>query len=199
MYKRQQRTVEKANTPLILVMQRVHELDPTGWLLSIAKPDRVRHICLPAEVSDLVSPPELRKYYENGGGLLDPKRLSREVMEEKRTVLGSLGYAGQYEQNPHTPGGNIIREDWFQFINPEEFALLRSNQPIVFFGDTAYTADKANDPSGFIATCKIGQNLYITHAAWVRKEFPDLVRWLPDYVRSQGYTCLLYTSPSPRD
>ncbi|MBR6250106.1 MAG: phage terminase large subunit, partial [Bacteroidales bacterium] len=39
-----------------------------------------------------------------------------------------------------------------------------------------------------IATCKIGNDLYITHGETVRMRFPDLLRHIPEYVRSHGYT-----------
>ena len=34
-----------------------------------------------------------------------------------------------------------------------------------------------NDPSGILAACKIGNQLYIYHAQKVWKKFPDLIRF----------------------
>ena len=59
---------------------------------------------------------------------------------------------------------------------------------MVFFLDTAYTDKTSNDPSGIIATCKIGGDLYVTHAAKVNMKFPDLLRFIPDYTRQHGYS-----------
>ena len=179
------RKVDKANTPTITIMQRLHEMDVTGYLLSI-KREKIKHICLPAEASDNVKPAELRGRYV--AGLLDPVRLSREVLDEQRTDLGSRGYAGQYEQNPVADGGNIIKKEWFQYINPADFARLHRNEPIIFFADTAYTDKTDNDPTGIIATCKIDNCLYITNARKWRLKFPDLIKALPPYVQANGYT-----------
>lgn len=179
------RKVDKKNTPTITIMQRLHELDVTGYILE-KKGEKVRHICLPAELTDSVKPLEYRRKYING--LLDPVRLSREVLEEQRTDLGSRGYAGQYEQSPVATGGNIIQKDWFQFIHHVDFGRLRRNEPIIFFADTAYTDKAENDPTGVIATCKIGNDLYVTHAKKVLMKFPDLIRFLPQYVKANGYT-----------
>jgi predicted phage terminase large subunit-like protein len=62
------------------------------------------------------------------------------------------------------------------------------NEPITFFADTAYTEKTENDPSGVIGTCKIGNDLYITCAKKVYMKFPELIRFMPDYVRANGYT-----------
>lgn len=56
------RKVDKKNTPMVTIMQRLHDDDVTGYLLK-KKGDKIRHICLPAEVSDRVNPPELKERY----------------------------------------------------------------------------------------------------------------------------------------
>ena len=181
------RKVNKANTPTVTIMQRLHEEDVTGYLLK-KKGENIRHICLPAEDSENVKPAELRKYYING--LLDPSRLGRSVLDEAKTDLGSRGYAGQYSQAPSVDGGNIIKENWFRRISFADFRALRFKEPIHFFLDTAYDSRNRktdNDPSGIIAACKIKNNIYITHANKVWKTFPELLRFLPEYMYANDY------------
>ena len=185
------RKVDKANTPVVTIMQRLHEDDVTGYLLK-KKGDSpgkdqghggIRHICLPAELSDDVKPAELRERYVDG--LLDPVRLPRTVLDEARTDLGSRGYAGQYAQRPTAAGGNIIKEGWFRHISLSEFRALHFREPIHFFLDTAYNKKQKgrdNDPSGIRGACKIRNQIYITCAQKVYKEFPDLIRFLPDFM-----------------
>jgi predicted phage terminase large subunit-like protein len=179
------RKVDKANTPIITIMQRLHEMDVTGYLLSI-KGDRIKHICLPAELSGNVRPASLRSQYISG--LLDPVRLSREVLEEQKTDLGSRGYAGQYEQNPVAEGGNIIKKEWFKYIHSSDFVRLHREEPVHFFVDTAYTDKAENDPTGIIATCRIGSDMYIASARKWNLKFPDLIKMLPVYAQANGYT-----------
>lgn len=176
------RKVDKANTPVVTIMQRLHEDDVTGYLLK-KNGDNIRHICLPAEESENVLPSELRQYYVDG--LLDPVRLPRPVLDEARTDLGSRGYAGQYDQRPAAAGGNIIKEGWFRHISLSEFRALHYHEPVHFFLDTAYNKKQKgrdNDPSGILGACKIRNNIYITCAQKVYKEFPDLIRFLPDFM-----------------
>lgn len=181
------RKVNKANTPTVTIMQRLHEEDVTGYLLK-KKGDNIRHICLPAEDCENVKPAELRKYYING--LLDPNRLGRSVLDEAKTDLGSRGYAGQYSQAPSVDGGNIIKENWFRRISFADFRALRFKEPIHFFLDTAYDRRNQktdNDPSGIIAACKIKNNIYITNAKKVWKTFPELLRFLPEFLYANDY------------
>ena len=179
------RKVDKKNTPTLTIMQRLHELDVTGYILA-KKSEKVKHICLPAEISDNVKPAELKKKYVNG--LLDPVRLSSDVLTEQLVDLGSRGYAGQYDQNPVAAGGNIVKKEWFQYIHRTDFDRLRRKEPIIFFADTAYTDKTENDPTGIIATCKIGNDLYITHGKKVSMKFPELIRFIPKYVEANGYS-----------
>lgn len=181
------RKVDKANTPVVTIMQRLHEEDVTGYMLK-KKGENIRHICLPAEDCDDVKPAELRKNYIDG--LLDPKRLNRTVLQEAMVDLGSRGYAGQYMQTPSADGGNIIKENWFRRISYADFRALRFKEPIHFFLDTAYDEKKKktdNDPSGIIAACRIKNSIYITHAKKVWKEFPELLKFLPEYLYANDY------------
>ena len=181
------RKVDKANTPVITVMQRLHQEDVTGYQLK-KKGDTIRHICLPAEVSDNVKPAELKEKYING--LLDPVRLNRTTLEEAKIDLGSLQYAGQYEQSPMVDGGNIVKEDWFRKISMVDFMALRFREVMHFYLDTAYGKKKKNDndPSGILAACKIRNNIYLFDAQKVYKEMPDLLRFLPEYVYAHEYS-----------
>jgi predicted phage terminase large subunit-like protein len=180
------RKVDKRNTPMITIMQRLHEDDVTGYLLK-RKGEMIRHICLPAELSDRVNPEALKAKYVNG--LLDPVRLSREVIAEAHVDLGSRGYAGQYGQNPVADGGNIIKAGWFGKIPLSHFLSIRGHTPVHFFIDTGYDEKKAsdNDPSGIIAACMIQGRMYISGGQKVYKEFPDLCRFIVEYARNNGY------------
>jgi predicted phage terminase large subunit-like protein len=181
------RKVDKANTPVVTIMQRLHEDDVTGYMLK-KKGENIRHICLPAEDCNDVKPSYLREKYVDG--FLDPKRLNRTVLEEAKVDLGSRGYAGQYMQTPSDAGGNIIKEGWFRKISYADFRALRYKEAVHFFLDTAYDERKKktdNDPSGIIAACKIKNNIYITHAKKVWKSFPDLLRFLPEYMYANDY------------
>jgi predicted phage terminase large subunit-like protein len=105
------RCVSQAVTPLWLVMQRLAIDDPTGERLNRVGGVRCKHICLPAEISDEVSPKIFRNKYKDG--LLDPNRLPRYILRTKKAELGEFGYAGQFEQRPIPISGGMFKVDKF--------------------------------------------------------------------------------------
>src|SRR5690606_29480431 len=135
----------------IMVMQRLHHNDPAGdWLRR--KGDRLRHICLPGEVSKHVKPEHLKDYYVDG--LLDPVRLSRESLEKIKSDLGSYGYAGQIGQQPSPEDGEIWRSGWIIPVPDHE---MPSRYEMSNYGtdwDTAYTKSEKNAASAYIVSGK---------------------------------------------
>lgn len=99
---------------MMLVMQRLAQNDPTGYLKERYKgTKRIQHICLPAEDSQEVQPPELRAIYKRNGGLLNPVQLPTTTLAEKELDLGPFGYAGQYGQTPIARGGTMFDVEVF--------------------------------------------------------------------------------------
>jgi len=181
------RKVDKEVTVTVLIMQRLSENDPTGHLLS-KKGKRIRHIRLPAEVKDGPEPAELSRYYVDG--LLDPKRLSNDVLDEARIDLGAAGYAGQFAQRP-VPAGGLIWQKWFIEV-PDH--LFPSKQFMTQYGtdwDTAYTKDDDNAASAYVTSGKIGSKIYIDDFGWDWLEYPKLIAWMktkpsPHYIEAKA-------------
>lgn len=169
----------------IIIMQRLHQKDLTGYLLADS-PENYRHICLPATVSQLVKPDFLTEYYQNG--LLDPIRLSRKELSNFRKVLGSVGYSGQYDQTPSPDEGGIIKTEWFDIIDPRELKRDVNESPICFCIDPAYTKNHENDPSAILTCFMQNNHLYIldVHEVWM--EFPDLIKHITSHVQKYHYT-----------
>lgn len=115
------RKIDKQVTVTILVMQRLHELDPSGKMLDKMKAGKkkVRHICLPGEIfeektRDLVRPSCLQLYYKDG--MLDPIRMGANVLDELKADLGQYGYAGQIGQSPSPPGGGMFKSENIEIV-----------------------------------------------------------------------------------
>lgn len=109
----------------IIVQQRLHTKDLTGFMLDKVKADkddglRVEHISLPATLNDMVQPKELVKEYEERDGLLFPARLTKQRLRRSAKALGPYGYAGQYQQRPSPEGGGKIKRHWFPIIHRHE-------------------------------------------------------------------------------
>lgn len=164
----------------LFIMTRWHEDDLAGRILK-REPDKWTVLKIPA----------LRETSEDGndfdprevGEALWENRHSRErLLEQKKR--SERNFSALYQQNPTIEGGNIIKEKWFRRITKADYHALHFHEPIHFFLDTAYNKKQKsdNDPSGIIGACKIRNNIYITCAQKVYKEFPDLIRYLPDFM-----------------
>jgi len=123
------RKTDKEVSCTIWIGQRLHEDDPPGHLLANKKLS-LKHICLPADISDpfyaaLVNPPELKEYYVDG--LLDPVRFNRKVLENLTAQLGQYGAAAQLGQNPSPPEGGMFKVDRFVIIDrlPPEVSIVK--------------------------------------------------------------------------
>lgn len=132
------RMVNKNTTVTILVMQRLHQNDPTGHLLKI-RGKSIKHICLPGEIKNyakLVQPPEWIKYY-SPEGLLDVNRLDWKALNEF-LLYGQYTYGSQIGQDPVPLGGGMFKVDNIAVLTHVPEAHLIAEQ--VRYWDKAGTA-----------------------------------------------------------
>lgn len=181
------RKKDKQNTPTILIMQRLHEEDPTGMILEVMKDD-VEHICLPAELSNEVRPESAKQMYVDE--LLDPKRLSKSILEGQRKILGTVGYAQQFLQKAVPQEGALLKRIWFsKRISHANFLRNVKSQgtTINYYMDTAYTEKQKNDPTLILATTYFDGHLYLVATEKKRMEFPELLKFIPTFVHQHGF------------
>ena len=169
----------------IVIMQRLHENDLTGMLLD-KEPHNWEYICMPAEVSDIVRPKELKNNYVDG--LLFPQRLSRTTLESFKLGLGSYGYSGQYSQIPSPSEGGIFKGEWFNIIKELPNNLRASDLKWDFYLDTAYTNKQENDATAMLCAAFHNNYLYIREVRAVRLEFPELIKEIESFAMMNGYT-----------
>lgn len=145
----------------ILVMQRVHIDDPTGKELRERK-GKYNLICLPAEDSDKVHPPELRKFYVNG--IFDPKRLDKEIIEDTKKIKGTWKYNALYLQDPKDQSGGIIKREWWKFYYelPKKFDFMMQSWDMNFKGQEPGKKKKLSYVVGTVWG-KLGPNAYLIY------------------------------------
>jgi len=169
----------------IIVMQRLHQEDLSGYLMD-TRPERHKHICIPAEIGPQLSPKELEVNYIDG--LFWSDRFNRGALQDYKVSLGSNQYAGQLQQIPSPEEGGIIKRDWFDIVEANTLTRNPLTEPIEFFVDGAYTAKTENDPSGLMA-CFVKNNfIYILNVTEVWLEFPQLCEFIGKYAHGNAYT-----------
>lgn len=110
-----QRKKDARITPVDMVMQRLHQDDPSAWMIQNTN---VKHFRIPATTEFEIYPPELAKFYKDG--LMDPIRLPKKVLDEKRQpmALGEWGYATQFGQTPVPLSGGAFKTDLLRWGVP---------------------------------------------------------------------------------
>lgn len=180
---------DQAKSAIVVVMQRLHEDDVSGVILS--NDMGFEHLCLPMEFE-----PDRRCETSIGfadprtkeGDLLDPVRFSRKVVEGLKRDMGSFAWAGQYQQRPSARGGGIIKRENWRLWDDDAARLNDLKASTVFppmlavIGslDTAYTTKEQNDPSAFtlwgIWKDRTGRKRLMLMYAWAeRLELHELV------------------------
>ena len=165
----------------IIIMQRIHENDLSGFLLDRETRLNYNHICIPATEDGNVKPKKLIQFYEDG--YFWKERFGKEVLDDYKTALGTYGYAGQLMQTPTPIDSGMVKSSWFKISKNKV-----ENATINFVIDPAYTANQKNDPSALLAYTYKDNVWQIVDCINVHKEFPELVRYIPQWVQKNGYT-----------
>jgi predicted phage terminase large subunit-like protein len=189
------RKVDKAITPMILIMQRLHQDDPTGHILTKQKAN-IRHVCLPGEIKNYaqyVRPAELVTEYKDD--LLDPIRMPANVLEDMRMDMGQYGYAGQIGQNPVPPGGGMFQVDHFQIIDaPPNMADVAQT---VRYWDKAGT-ERGGAYTAGVRMSRLKNNRLVVwdckHGQWSTDERERIIR---ETAEADGSQVLIYHEQEP--
>lgn len=155
-------------TPVIVIMQRLHEDDMSGFLLDGGSGEDWEHLCMPA-LDDNQNP-------------LWPAKHSFDELEAIRQA-DRYTFAGQYMQTPSPDEGGEWRKDWFQIINKSE---LPTGIKWECFIDGAYTKDTKNDPTGIQIAGKSGNDLYILSSIDKYLEMPELTKFIKPHLQASG-------------
>jgi predicted phage terminase large subunit-like protein len=172
-----------ASSAIVVVMQRIHEHDVSGLILSDADKLGYVHLMLPMEYEpergcDSPYYPDKRT---NDGELLFPERFPAEVVERDKKIMmikaGSQAVAGQFQQRPAARGGNIIRGEWFG-----RYTVQPQIQYTMIFADTAQKTAERHDYSVF-QCWGVGHDskLYLIDQIRGKWEAPDLKRRAEDF------------------
>lgn len=125
----------------VLIMQRVHEDDPSGNFISDGG---WTHVSLPGEfLVDTVIPNPLGKadWVIKAGTLLDPVRGNKMVLDQQLKDMGESAYAGQIMQNPAPAEGGMVKWHWFKFYEDRPFGF----DAIIQAWDTAIKVETEHD------------------------------------------------------
>lgn len=162
---------DPSNTPIILIMQRVHEKDLAGWLLAGCNGEEWERISLDA-ICETADDPLGREI----GAPLWPEKHTTEMLEQMRGA-NSYVFSAQYQQRPSPLGGGIIRGEWFKRYRILPHLVYRK-----IFADTAQKTKEHNDYSVFQCWGKGADGYaYLIDQIRGKWEAPELKRRAVDF------------------
>jgi len=159
--------VNDSNTPIIVIMQRLHEEDLSGFLLSGGSGEDWEHLCLPA--------------LDENNNPLYPEKHTFEELEQIRQA-NRYNFAGQYMQQPAPEEGGEWRKEWFNIIDKKEVPINALKWELLI--DGAYTKNTANDPTGFQIGAKWNNDYVIYSSIDKYLEMPELLKFIPNHINA---------------
>lgn len=181
----------KPKTPIILIMQRVGENDPTRFVIDGGLQVKFKHIKIPAMLTDEYVKANIpEKYWDKiDSSVRDDKgRFSywefKEPIEELIAMESGTGtnqqgeliskhvFNSQYQQEPRSLGGNLIKGSKFL-----RYKTLPHLQYRMIYGDTAQKTKERNDYSVF--QCwgyGVDGRIYLLDQIRGKWEAPELLR-----------------------
>lgn len=150
--------INNRDVPIIVIMQRLHEEDLSGWLLAGGNGEKWDHLCIEAIGADGKS-----FWQDNSNFALDNLR--------RKEASNSYVFAGQYMQRPAPIGGGIIKDAWWKY-----WTVLPPMQSRTIYADTALKTKEQHDYSVFQCwgTSKDGGK-YLIDQVRGKWEAPDLL------------------------
>jgi predicted phage terminase large subunit-like protein len=145
------------HVPIVIVMQRLHDNDPTGFVLSGAMGLDFHHLKI--------------KTLNERSEALWPLMMTAEKLIRMRES-DRYTFASQYQQEPTPSEGGLIKLDWFErySVQPAQF------DRIVQSWDTASKGADHNDPSVCTTWGITAHAYYLLDVYCERVEYPALKR-----------------------
>jgi len=191
----------------IIVQQRLHQQDLSGYLLSEKNSDNeYYHISLPVVINDALHPKELAVHYKNG--YLWDTRFDQDQLNRYKKNLGSRAYSGQLMMKPQDEEGSLIKEKWFEIVSQGQFNAYVDNEILLskqtnnltkkishqlsyptpmFVVDTATSTNKKNDATALLCYYFFQNRLYIFNVQTAYLNPADLNTWIINQVIKNGY------------
>ncbi len=172
---------DKATGRIISIQQRLHEDDLPAYMFDKG----YRHLNLPAiaEKQEHIPIRDGHVHVREVGALLNPSRENEATLAQLRRDLGPVVFSAQYQQEPVSAQGNMIRLEWFGTYRdvPPRHEFLK----VVQSWDTAVTAAPTSDYSvcttwGFR---RYENKWYLLDVFRKRLDYPDLKRAVLDLHR----------------
>ena len=164
---------DKKRSVLILVMQRLHVNDLTGYIEGSGE---FHKLSLPAIAvrDETIALSDDRHHHRRAGEPLHAELESLETLEKMRNQLGPHTFAAQYQQRPDAPEGTLIKRKYINLIKHEPNTLGNVRYWISI--DSASSTSETADYSAITIGRSDRNGHVILHAERGRWDFEALLQ-----------------------
>ena len=162
----------KREGAIIVIMQRLHQDDLTGYLVEKGGFEVIAFPAIAMEYQSIPIGPD-RVHERMAGDVLSPERESLEDLQDIKQAVGSRTFNAQYQQAPLPAEGNLFKAAWIRRYDGE---AKPSFGEIVQSWDTATKLGTDNDYSVGTTWGICKNDYYLLDVCRGRWEFPNLQR-----------------------
>ncbi len=193
----------RSDTPIIMIMQRLHVEDPTNFVMTGNVPGDWTQVSIPALIDDayISKLPEFiqklipldverdekgrQSYWPQKESLKSLLQLEKGGMDKNGAVVSRYTFASQYMQSPKKLGGDLIKAEWFGYYRELPQLLWRA-----IISDTAQKVKEHNDFSVFLLIgLGVDGKLYLIDQIRGKWEAPELNRQAKAFIdKHKTYT-----------
>jgi predicted phage terminase large subunit-like protein len=162
----------KETGAIIVVMQRVHMDDLSGFLSSSSDDWEVLSLPAIAEVEETIPIGNGESYPRRVGEALHPALESLDTVRKQQQRMGPDVFAAQYQQSPVPAGGAMIKRAWLRYYDevPERTYYAK----VIQSWDTAAKDGAQNDWSVCTTWLVADEQFYLLDLTRGRYEYPQL-------------------------
>jgi predicted phage terminase large subunit-like protein len=168
---------DKKNGAIVVVMQRVHADDLCEHLWATSGDWTTLSLPAIAEAEEIIQIGKDEFHRRKAGEALHPEREPVEVLKALQQEIGSYNFVAQYQQDPVSPDGGMIKPEWIHYYDLDQLpALLKAGGKIIHSWDPAAKPGEQNSWSACCVVLIKEEDYYVVHVERGRYNFPDLLR-----------------------
>ena len=191
---------DKNKDVIIIVMQRLHQFDLSGYLIENEKEDWT-HISFPAiakENQDVIFNDKLYHHRESGEAL-HPSREDKSVLNSIAKAIGTYSFCSQYQQDPILSEGGLVKQEWIIYYDQEEdkYKSLGHYLDIYITIDCAKSAMNSADYTAIIVIgVDIEKNSFVINVTRGRYIYPELKKIVQELIKKYNPSAVLIEDTS---
>ena len=163
---------------IIVIMQRLHKDDLSGYILSNNKLNDWFVVNLPSIAEEEKQYYLFDKLYKirKVGDVLHAKMENKTTLKKIKQELGEYNFEAQYQQNPVALDGNMIKKTWLKYFVLTDFNILVEKYKLSYYIsiDCASGIGTENDFTAISIFSVYENKFYLCEMIRLKLQYPEL-------------------------